>query len=503
MKHIAGFNKDWLDAIFVINFHVDRGQEIEETITWTDSEMAFDSEMLNHVKYHAFPDINMQEMTNMIYCFTYEDYYMYTYFTQQKQINLKRGALQKSVVICTKLKHNWFGMFKAILTTVGPLFIEMGLPIIEDLMQTLGQTPVHERIVLFGNMLYNKCNVLSMFTISDMLTIWELLITGNGLLINGSYPCDCTVMSFGCLLLLDPLEIDVVPYYTIHQKDIKEHQQYKNSILAVANPFLVSKLNWPNILTNKGLSSSFKTIFPSQDIQLDDEFSLKLYFYNLNEKFVQPINSFLNMLLPNIVILMKHVHLKSFQIAEFLKYLDSAYIPISKEFHIKNKDIIEVYKQFVKTAMFTRYLSRQISKTENLLRFRYLELLATFNLQEWASKKTELEFVELLIKIREVVTLFDPKMYTVEDERSRTSSAPPVMYSSLAESISLVGSPNSELTTSPEGDLTVQIITREEPLQRELKHLLKRLSWQTDRLIALVPHELHSSLPKIPFDKWI
>ena len=406
MKKVVGYNTEWLYAIFIVNFHVDHGQEIEEIYSWENLEnpIEFDDAMLKHVKYHAFPDINMQEMTNMIYCFTYEEYYLYTYFTQQKQATLKRGALQKSIVICTSLKYSWFGLFRSILTCVGPLYMELGDKIIIDTLTTLGHTPLHDRIVLFGNILNNQVNVLSMFTMSDMLVIWELLITGNGLLIMGQYPCDCTIMSFGCLQLLDPLEIDVIPYYTIHYKDINQHIHYKNKIMAVANPMLMKKLNWPNVLTSKGLQSSCKSIFPDLEIKLEDEFSLKCWFYDLNEKFVQPIRAFINLLLPNMAILMKHLHLKPFQISEFLKYLESAYIPTSKEYKVKRQDMISIYEQFVKTPMFTRFLSTQVLETENLLRYRYLDLLATFNLQEWSFKRNELEFVELLIKIREIVT---------------------------------------------------------------------------------------------------
>eukprot|EP00834_Sanchytrium_tribonematis_P003912 NODE_170_length_14437_cov_1.447273.p2 type:complete len:497 gc:universal NODE_170_length_14437_cov_1.447273:6989-8479(+) len=496
MKTVPAIYPEWLDAIFAVNFHVDHGQEIEEIFTF-DDKLEFDTEMLNHVKYHAFPDINMQEMTNMIYCFTYEDYYIYNFFTQQKQANVKRGALQKSLCICTKLKYTWFGMFRGILSCIGPLFIEMGHQIILDCLKTLGQTPLNERILLFGSMIINQCNVLTMFTPQDMVTLWELLITGNGLVVFGKFPSDCTIMSFGCLQLLDPLELDIIPYYTIHSRDLKEHQQYQNKVIAVANPFLVKQLNWPNMLNHEGLQSSHKCVFNIPPITVEDEFTLKTFFYDLNEKFVQPIKSFINLLLPNMAILMKHVHLKSFQIPEFLKNLESAYIPLSKEFHIKRQDMIQIYEKFVKTAMFTRYLSSQVESTECLLRFRYLELLASFNLLEWASKKNELEIVELLIKIRELVTQFDPLKYTVE-ERKRTSSAPPVMYKSFSDRPE---SPLFSLQSSPEGDITVQ--STKEPLQKELRQLLKQLKQQTDKLIKLVPSELHESLPKIPFDNWI
>ncbi|XP_055922026.1 protein DENND6A [Eupeodes corollae] len=113
--------------------------------------------------------------------------------------------------------------------------------------------------------------------ISNVYTLWELVLTAEPIVVIGSSPADTSHMVQSLVSLIAPLEYcaEARPYFTIHDSEFKEftreHQAQSTAalppsiIIGVTNPFFVKLLkDWPHMIriphsNNFNLSSHLAT----------------------------------------------------------------------------------------------------------------------------------------------------------------------------------------------------------------------------------------------------
>jgi Stabilization of polarity axis len=91
--------------------------------------------------------------------------------------------------------------------------------------------------------------------LSHINVLWELVLTGEPIVVLGNTPTECASMVQSIQSLISPLTFnsEVRPYFTIHDSEFKEFTQQAQGppsiILGVTNPFFVKTLqHWPHIL---------------------------------------------------------------------------------------------------------------------------------------------------------------------------------------------------------------------------------------------------------------
>jgi len=213
--------------------------------------------------------------------------YGYVFFRQQKDDSIQRGYLQKSVLLISR--HSYYGLFKKVISTMGPMFFEFGPALLEAAYQQCcswparipGNSvalPILGKIINFNipysgtaivqaalsvspkDQVMNNMQVVNIYncfkTIQTKLwLLWELVLLGEPILVVSSSPTTCSDAVLGLISLISPIEYggDFRPYFTIHDTDFKRYTNKKrlpSCILGVTNPFFFKALDhWPHIIT--------------------------------------------------------------------------------------------------------------------------------------------------------------------------------------------------------------------------------------------------------------
>lgn len=243
--------------------------------------------------------------------------YGFVYFRQKRDTSLPRGYYQKSFIILTRLP--FFNLFYEILKPLalkyfmeGNIVLEqacnhiesywpaitagvsLDLPLLEHdykilipkassrksnsiLKETAGEqenTHKHENILK----VISSINELELFqslgfTIDNLFTLWELVISAEPIVVFGTSPADCSHMVQCLVSLIAPLQFcaEARPYFTIHDSEFKEFTRECGKsppaiILGVTNPFFVKLLkDWPHLLrlvdNQVGFSCNFCIIY--------------------------------------------------------------------------------------------------------------------------------------------------------------------------------------------------------------------------------------------------
>ncbi|KAH8236207.1 hypothetical protein KR026_008814 [Drosophila bipectinata] len=229
----------------------------------------------------------------------------FVYFRQKRDPNLPRGYFQKSFIIITRLP--FFNLYYDILNQLAPRYFEEGIDAIRLISEQINsQWPGLRVGSLLQLPLLNCCYQISIprattsrktnattttepstgspaepqlpaglqkvlpsvneielfrsmdFVMEQLYTLWELVITGEPIVVVGTSPADCSYMVQSLLALIAPLEYcaEARPYFTIHDSEFREFtQECSNAkslpacILGVTNPFFVKLLkDWPHML---------------------------------------------------------------------------------------------------------------------------------------------------------------------------------------------------------------------------------------------------------------
>ncbi|OWK02434.1 hypothetical protein Celaphus_00010421, partial [Cervus elaphus hippelaphus] len=323
-------------------------------------------------------------------------FYGYVYFRQVRDKTLKRGYFQKSLVLISKLPYIHF--FHTVLKQIAPEYFEKNEPYLE------AGPDSHMSRQAWDNS--NSAVNSAVFLHSQML--WELVLLGEPLVVMAPSPSESSETVLALVNCISPLKYfsDFRPYFTIHDSEFKEYttrtQAPPSVILGVTNPFFAKTLqHWPHIirigdLKPAGVYTSYKPYLNrDEDIikQLQkgvqqkrpseaQSVILRRYFLELTQSFIIPLSP---------------PQLRQFLPEEFMKTLEKTGPQLTSR--IKG-DWIGLYRHFLKSPNFDGWFKTRRKEMTQKLEALHLEALCEEDLLLWTQKHTEVETVDLVLKLK-------------------------------------------------------------------------------------------------------
>uniref|UniRef100_A0A7N5K8M9 DENN domain containing 6B n=1 Tax=Ailuropoda melanoleuca TaxID=9646 RepID=A0A7N5K8M9_AILME len=285
--------------------------------------------------------------------------------------------------------------------------------------------------------------------LTHVQTLWELMLLGEPLVVLAPSPAMSSEMVLALISCLQPLKFccDYRPYFTVHDSEFREFttrtQAPPNVVLGVTNPFFIKTLqHWPHILRvgepkmSGDLPKQVKLKKPSRLKTLDtkpglytaysahlhrDKALLKRLLKGLHKKrpwdtqtallrrhlleltqsFIIPLEHYMASLMP----LQKSItpwktppQIRPFRQDDFLRSLEHAGPQLTC---ILKGDWLGLYRRFFKSPHFDGWYRQRHREMAQKLEALHLEAICEANIETWMKDKSEVEVVDLVLKLRE------------------------------------------------------------------------------------------------------
>ncbi|XP_036904850.1 protein DENND6B isoform X3 [Sturnira hondurensis] len=285
--------------------------------------------------------------------------------------------------------------------------------------------------------------------LTHVQTLWELMLLGEPLVVLAPSPAVSSEMVLALTSCLQPLRFccDYRPYFTIHDSEFKEFttrtQAPPSVVLGVTNPFFIKTLqHWPHILRvgeprmSGGLPKQVKLKKPSRLKTLDTkpglytEYTthlrrdkallkrllrglqkkrptgvltalLRRHLLELTQSFIIPLEHYVASLMP----LQKSItpwktppQIRPFHQDDFLCSLEHAGPQLTC---ILKGDWLGLYRRFFKSPHFDGWYRQRRKEMARKLEALHLEAICEANVETWMQGKSEVEVVDLVLKLRE------------------------------------------------------------------------------------------------------
>lgn len=140
----------WILCIAIVNFDIDTGPVVDQTYP----PAVLDDALKENISFSSFPDASATEFKQEIHSFRVrhtsggvletslaQDGFMYgfAYFMQKRDSSVKRGYLQRSVVILTHLPYP--SLFTFAVSRLAPLYFEHGTTMLETACHNIAGWP--------------------------------------------------------------------------------------------------------------------------------------------------------------------------------------------------------------------------------------------------------------------------------------------------------------------------------------------------------------------------
>uniref|UniRef100_UPI00398F2004 protein DENND6B isoform X5 n=1 Tax=Pristiophorus japonicus TaxID=55135 RepID=UPI00398F2004 len=387
-------------------------------------------------------------------------YYGFVYFRQVKDSTVKRGYFQKSLVLISRLP--FVNLFHSLLQLVAPEYFEKLEPCLEVRIPSkndkLGTSPLkqsNQENLLPAPMIIPTVNELDLFTCFQPILIhiqmlWELMLLGEPVIVMATSP---TVSSDTVLALtsscITPLRYccDYRPYFTIHDTEFKEYttrtQAPPNVVLGVTNPFFIKTFqHWPHIIrigevkmsgdlpkqikvkklmklrtldTKPGIYTSYKTFLHKDKALIKrllkgiqrkrpsevQSVIVRRHLLELTQSFIIPLERYVASLMPlqrTITAWKNPPQIRPFIQEEFMKTLEYAGPQLTS---VLKGDWVGLYRRFFKSPNFDGWFRMRYQEMCRKLEILHLEVLCEADLLMWVREKSEVEIVDLVLKLRE------------------------------------------------------------------------------------------------------
>ncbi|XP_032122103.1 protein DENND6B isoform X5 [Sapajus apella] len=441
----------WLECVCVVTFDLELGQALE--LVYPNDFRLTDKEK-SSICYLSFPDSHSGCLGDTQFSFRMRQcggqrspwhandrhyhsrapvalqrepahYFGYVYFRQVKDSSVKRGYFQKSLVLVSRLP--FVQLFQALLSLIAPEYFDKLAPCLEAVCSEIDQWPVP-------------------------MPGQTLNLPVMGVVVQNLLPAPMVLASvheldlFSCL---QPLRFccDFRPYFTIHDSEFKEFttrtQAPPNVVLGVTNPFFIKTLqHWPHILrvgepkmsgdlpkqvklkkpsrlktldTKPGLYTAY-TAYLHRDKALlkrllkgvqkkrpSDVQSalLRRHLLELTQSFIIPLEHYMASLMP----LQKSItpwktppQIRPFSQDDFLRSLEHAGPQLTC---ILKGDWLGLYRRFFKSPHFDGWYRQRHKEMALKLEALHLEAICEANIETWMKDKSEVEVVDLVLKLRE------------------------------------------------------------------------------------------------------
>ncbi|XP_060100517.1 protein DENND6B [Heteronotia binoei] len=301
--------------------------------------------------------------------------------------------------------------------------------------------------------------------LSHVQMLWELMLLAEPLVVLAPSPAVSSEMVLALTSCLAPLKYccDYRPYFTIHDSEFKEYttrtQAPPNVVLGVTNPFFIKMLqHWPHILRlgelkmagdlpkqvkvkklaklkslmqsqgspscllpvscsslPLGLYSSYKPFLHKDKGLLKrllkgihkkrsseaQSALLRRHLLELTQSFIIPLEHYLASLMPlqrAITPWKKPPPIRPFRQEEFLKTLEQA----GPQLTCGTKgDWMGLYRRFFRSPNFDGWYRQRHKEMAHKLEALHLEAISEANIGAWVKHKSEVEVVDLVLKLRE------------------------------------------------------------------------------------------------------
>ncbi|KAA0707539.1 Protein DENND6A DENN domain-containing protein 6A [Triplophysa tibetana] len=363
-------------------------------------------------------------------------YYGYVYFRQVRDKTLKRGYFQKSLVLVSKLPYVTF--FHSLLKLIAPEYFEKQEPCLEAACNDIDRWPTPSPGKILSLPIMGVVMKLRIPTCYDKPGTSQLVQSApSDSLVSIVLPTVHEVDLFSCI---SPLRYcsDFRPYFTIHDSEFKEYttrtQAPPSVILGVTNPFFAKTLqHWPHIIRigdmkQTGVYSAYKP-FLNKDEDIIKQLQkgvqqkrpsaaqnaiLRRYFLELTQSFIIPLERYVASLMP----LQKTIspwksspQLRPFIQEEFMKTLEKAGPQLTSRL---KGDWIGLYRQFLRSPNFDGWFRNRRKEMTQKLEALHLEALCEEDLQLRIQKHTEVETVDLVLKLKEKLTQAEKDLLPVK-----------------------------------------------------------------------------------------
>ncbi|XP_036904840.1 protein DENND6B isoform X2 [Sturnira hondurensis] len=275
--------------------------------------------------------------------------------------------------------------------------------------------------------------------LTHVQTLWELMLLGEPLVVLAPSPAVSSEMVLALTSCLQPLRFccDYRPYFTIHDSEFKEFttrtQAPPSVVLGVTNPFFIKTLqHWPHILRvgeprmSGGLPKQVKLKKPSRLKTLDtkpglyteytthlrrDKALLKRLLRGLQKK--RPTGVLTALLRRHLLELTQSFIIPLEHYVASLMPLQKSITPWKDDFlcsleHagpqltcILKGDWLGLYRRFFKSPHFDGWYRQRRKEMARKLEALHLEAICEANVETWMQGKSEVEVVDLVLKLRE------------------------------------------------------------------------------------------------------
>ncbi|XP_013855668.1 protein DENND6B [Austrofundulus limnaeus] len=499
----------WLECVCVVTFDLELGQAIEmvypQDVRLTEKEKT-------SICYLSFPDSYSGCLGDTQFTFrlrqsvgrraSREDandrdapvtlqretahFLGYVYFRQVKDVSVKRGYFQKSLVLVSRLPYTH--LFHSLLQIIAPEFFEKLEPCLETVCNEIDQWPTPTpgqtlNLPVMGVMLQVRIpsrtdkaggspvrqtaenllpaptvlptiHELDLFRCFQSVLIhlqmfWELTLLGEPLVVMAPSPTVCSEMVLALTSSIGPLRFccDFRPYFTIHDSEFREYttrtQAPPNVVLGVTNPFFIKTFqSWPHIIrlgelrmagdlpkqlkvkklsklktldTKPGIYTAYKTFLHKDKILIKrllkgiqrrrpsevQSAILRRHLLELTQSFIIPLERYMASLMPlqrSVTPWKTPPQIRPFSQDHFLSTLEHAGPQLTS---LQRGDWMGLYRKFFRSPNFDGWYRQRHREMTQKLDSLHLEMICDADLLGWTKDKSEVEIVDLILKLRE------------------------------------------------------------------------------------------------------
>uniref|UniRef100_A0A8B9UEW7 DENN domain containing 6B n=1 Tax=Anas zonorhyncha TaxID=75864 RepID=A0A8B9UEW7_9AVES len=421
-------------------------------------------------------------------------YFGYVYFRQVKDSSMKRGYFQKSLVLVSRLPY--VNLFQSLLQLIAPEYFDKLEPCLEAVCNEIdqwpppvpGQTlnlPVMGVVIQVCNLLpapmvLPSIHELDLFrcfqpVLIHIQMLWELVLLGEPIVVMAPSPTVSSEMVMALTSCLAPLRYccDYRPYFTIHDSEFKEYttrtQAPPNIVVGVTNPFFIKTLqHWPHILrvgelrmsgdlpkqvkvkkltklktldTKPGRSSCqawFNSGIQRKRPSEVQSALLRRHLLELTQSFIIPLEHYIASLMPlqrAITPWKNPPQIRPFRQDDFMKTLEHAGPQLTC---VLKGDWLGLYRRFFKSPNFDGWYRQRHKEMTQKLEALHLEAICEANIVAWMKDKSEVEIVDLVLKLREKLVARCQHLPVKEETLQRVGLYIDTVIDSLPEDLQAV-----------------------------------------------------------------
>uniref|UniRef100_A0A7N9AT18 UDENN domain-containing protein n=1 Tax=Mastacembelus armatus TaxID=205130 RepID=A0A7N9AT18_9TELE len=388
-------------------------------------------------------------------------FFGYVYFRQVKDVSVKRGYFQKSLVLVSRLPYTH--LFHSLLQIIAPEFFEklepcleavcneidqwpspipgltLNLPVMGVVLQVRipsktdkpGGSPVKQIAREVRALLFFSPTLCFQSVLIHLQMLWELMLLGEPVVVMAPSPNVSSETVLALVSSISPLKFccDFRPYFTIHDSEFREYttrtQAPASVILGVTNPFFIKTFQtWPHIIrlgetkmagdlpkqVKVKKLSKLKTLDtkPGKMLRHSEKRPsevqsaiLRRHLLELTQSFIIPLERYMASQMPlqrSVTPWKTPPQIRPFSQDEFMSTLDHTGPQLTS---VLKGDWMGLYRKFFRSPNFDGWYRHRHKEMTQKLESLHLEVICNADLLGWTKDKSEVEIVDLILKLRE------------------------------------------------------------------------------------------------------